>query len=184
VTLSARAKFFIALGTILGIGVYLVVLDFGINAGRIHHGVYVRDIDVGGLTQQEAFGILNEEGQRLEAEPVILTREGTDCRFSPVDDLGWDPRAFDTAVSAYKVGRGVDWFKALLTRVKAWVAGATIDWTDTADPALVSEFLDWCEERVESVGYELRRFKLRRGLLDMIKTWPRRPFEIPIYGRG
>ena len=182
-TLSLRAKIVIGLMSLVGIFAFLIVVDMGISAGRIHHGVHVRDIDVGGLTYQEAYEVLREEGLRLQSAPVILTRENTDCRFSPTE-LGWDPRADKTATSAYRVGRGTSWVAALGTRARAWVSRATIDWTDEVDQQEMTEFLDWCEERVAAAGYELRRYKMRRMLLDTIKTWPRVPVTIPVYGRS
>lgn len=178
-TLSGRAKIGLAIASLIGILIYLVVLDYGINAGRIHHGVHVRDIDVGGLTIQEAFDVLTVEGAKLHDEPVLLTREFTDCRFEPSEIL-WDPRPNDTARSAYRVGRGVSWPTALGTRVKAWVAGATIDWNDSFDRDEMRQLLDWCDTRVTAVGYELRRHRLREVILEAIKTWPRMPVTIPI----
>lgn len=177
--LSARAKVLLAIATLVGISAYLVVLDMGLNAGRIHHGVDVRGIDVGGLTRDEAAAVLEEEGERLAVSPVILTREGMSCNFEPVE-LGWDPRPNDTAVAAYRVGRGVDWLAALGSRVKAWVAGATVDWNDRLDSAKVSELIDYCEEQGEGLGYEVRRYKLRIRIREAIKTWPRGPVNIPI----
>lgn len=177
--LSARSKILIALATLVGVSAYLVVLDMGLNAGRIHHGVNVRGIDVGGLTKDEAAALLEEEGERLAESPVILTRQGMSCNFAPTE-LGWDPRPNDTAVAAYRVGRGVDWLAALGTRIKAWVAGATIDWNDRLDTAAVDELVDYCDDQAEALGYELRRWKLRIRIREAIKTWPRGPVNIPV----
>ena len=181
--ISTRAKFLIALATLIGVAAYLVVLDLGLNAGRIHHGVNVRGIDVGGLTKDEAAALLEEEGERLAVSPVILTREGMSCNFAP-EELGWDPRPNDTAVAAYRVGRGVDWMAALGNRIKAWVAGATIDWNDRLDRSAVSELLDYCEEQAEALGYELRRYRLRVRIREAIKMWPRGPINIPVIRSG
>lgn len=178
-SIGKGAKVFIALAIVVGISAYLVVLDLGLNAGRIHHGVNVRGIDLGGLTKDEAAAVLEEEGDRLSVAPVILTREGMSCHFAP-EELGWDPRPNDTAVAAYRVGRGVDWLAALGNRIKAWVAGATIDWNDRLDRDAVSELLDYCEVQAEALGYELRRYKLRIRIREAIKMWPRGPVNIPV----
>ena len=177
--LSSLSKVLIAIATLVGVSAYLVVLDMGLNAGRIHHGVSVRGIDLGGLTKDEAAAVLEEEGERLAASPVILTREGMSCNFAP-EELGWDPRPNDTAVAAYRVGRGIDWFAALGNRIKAWVAGASVDWNDRLNPAAVSELIDYCDEQAAALGYELRRWKLRLRIREAIKTWPRGPVTIPI----
>ena len=178
-SLNAKTKIVIALATLLGLTLFLVVVDFGVNAGKIHHGVSVRDIDVGGLTKDEAAVLLEEEGEKLASSPVILTREGMSCNFVPTE-LGWDPRPNDTAVAAYRVGRGIEWAAALGNRVKAWVAGATVDWSDELDTQAVSELIDYCERQADGLGYELRRYRLREKIREAIKTWPRSPVTIPI----
>lgn len=178
-TLSGPTKILIALATLVGIFLFLVIVDFGVNAGQIHHGVYVRDIDVGGLTKDEAAALLEDEGEKLSSSPVILTREGMSCNFEP-PELGWDPRPNDTAVAAYRIGRGVEWATAIGNRVKAWVAGATVDWSDELDTHAVSELIDYCERQAEGLGYELRRYRLREKIREAIKTWPRQPVTIPI----
>lgn len=182
-TLSARAKIVLAIASLVGVFLYLVVVDLGLNAGRIHHGVYVRDIDVGGLTKDEAAALLDEQSDRLAVAPVILTREGMSCNFEPTE-LGWDPRPADTAIAAYRVGRGTDWLAALGTRAKAWLAGATIDWNDQLDRSAVKELVDYCDEQAAGLGYQLRRPKLRERIREAIKTWPRVPVTIPIAQSG
>lgn len=169
-----------ALAILIGITAYLVIVDYGINAGRIHHGVDVQGVEVGGLTQQEAYSILTERGFDLEDEVVLLTIEGTDCHFVPQDDLGWDSRPFETAVAAYRVGRGESWIAALGARAKAWFAGVTVPWLDQPDPEMMSTFLDFCEERVAALGYDLRRRRLREKIRDAITRWPRVPVTIPV----
>lgn len=46
--LSTTAKVLFGLGVAVAFFAYLVLLDFGINAGRIHYGVSVAGFDVGG----------------------------------------------------------------------------------------------------------------------------------------
>jgi hypothetical protein len=183
VTLSARAKLAIALFGLLAAAVFLVVVDFGINAGRIHHGVTVRGIEVGGMTVQEATALLTSENEELEDSPVVLTREGFSCNFIP-SELGWDGRPEATAIAAYRVGRGKSWFGALGARVKAWWSGATIDWNDAIDRQAVSQLIDDCQVQAEALGYELRRWSLRHRIHEAIKLWPRAPVNIPVEGRA
>jgi hypothetical protein len=180
VTLSGRAKVGLAIATLVGIAAYLTIVDYGINAGRIHHGVDVRGIDVGGMTKEEATAVLDAEGERFAGAPVILTREGFSCNFVP-HELGWDPRPFETAVAAYRIGRGESWWAALGARAKAWVAGSTVPWNDRIDPDAVGELLDRCEREATALGYNLRRHRLRGLIRDAI-TAPRSPVTIPVEG--
>ncbi|MDQ4064564.1 MAG: hypothetical protein M3161_00780 [Actinomycetota bacterium] len=177
--LSTRTKIVFSLITILGIAAYLVVVDLGVSAGRIHHGVHVRGVDVGGLTREEATEILEEHGHRLLAEPVLFVREGFECEFLP-HELGWEPRPFETAVAAFRIGRGVAPLRALATRVRAWFSDVQVGWTGRLDRGAVSAFLDECEARAEAVGYEVRRYRLRQRIARAITSWPRRVFEVPI----
>jgi hypothetical protein len=39
---------------VAGVLVYVLIVDFGISAGRIHHGVSVAGVDLRGLTEAEA----------------------------------------------------------------------------------------------------------------------------------
>ena len=180
VTLSARAKTGLALAILVGIAAYLVIIDYGINAGRIHHGVDVQGVEVGGLTKEEAYSVLADRGFALEDQVVLVTIENTDCHFVPQDDLGWDSRPFETATAAYRIGRGESWIAALGARAKAWFAGVTVPWLDEPDPEKMSDFLDFCEERAEAVGYDVMRSRLREKLRTAITTWPRVPVTIPV----
>src|SRR5919106_2119536 len=83
---------------------YLVLIDLGINAGRVHAGVRVDGIDVGGLTLAEALATLEDAGQDLKGQEVIPTAEGFDCRFTP-REAGWRPQAVATVRMAMRVGR-------------------------------------------------------------------------------
>jgi hypothetical protein len=171
-----------ALALLVGITAYLVIVDYGINAGRIHHGVDVQGVDVGGLTREEAYSVLSDRGLDLEDGVVLLTIEGTDCHFVPQDDLGWDSRPFETATAAYRIGRGESWIAAVGARAKAWFAGVTVPWLDEPDPDRMSAFLDFCEGRVTAVGYEVRRHRLREKIRAAITRWPRVPVTIPVVG--
>jgi hypothetical protein len=179
VTLSLRAKITLAVLMLVGIAAFLLIADLGVNAGRIHHGVHVTDMDLGGLTKEEAFDRLIERGLELEEAPVIVTRENVSCHFVPTE-LGWEAEPFETAVAAYRIGRGEAPLKALGTRIRAWFSGVTIDWTDELNRAAVSKLLDRCEFHANAVGYEVRRYRLRQKIARAITTWPRRPVNIPV----
>ena len=178
-TLSLRAKISLTVLILVGIVAYLLVVELGVNAGRIHHGVHVRDMNLGGLTREEAFDRLIDRGLELEAEPVLVTRENVSCHFIPTE-LGWEAKPFETAIAAYRIGRGEEMFKALGTRIRAWFSGVTIDWADELNPEAMSELLDRCEMHARAVGYEVRRYRLRQKIARAITTWPRTPVNIPV----
>lgn len=174
-----RAKIGLAIVSIVGLLIYLVILDYGVNAGRIHYGVKVADIDVGGLTQEEAREVLEEREEQLVSQPVIVTREGLTCHFEP-REIGWRGRPFVTSVAAYRIGRGESRIAALGARLKAWTSGATVDWADQVNGPALATILDLCERNARGVGYEIRRYLLRQRMRAAITQWPRQPVTIPI----
>ncbi len=178
-TLSRTAKAVVAVGLVLGLFVYLLLLDLGVNAGRIHYGVSVGGFDLGGLTMTEAVEELAERGQELREAPVILTYEGFDCRFTPAE-LGWAPLQAETAELALDVGRAAAPFGALADRLRAWFGGVDLEWPDKPRRKAMRELIDECERQAEGLGLVLDRFKLRKRIRRAIVTWPRHPFVIPI----
>lgn len=177
-----RTKILFSVIALLGLAAYLIVVDLGVSAGRIHHGVWIANhagLDLGGLTREEATALLEERELELAGEPVFFTREGFECEFLP-PELGWDGRPFETAVAAFRIGRGESPLRALGTRIRAWLGGVRVDWTDDLDPDLVTRFIDRCETQATALGYNLRRYRLRKKIARAITTWPRRPFNIPV----
>lgn len=178
-TLSRTAKALLAVGLVLSLVLYLILLDVGISAGRIHHGVSVQGFDIGGLATTEAIEELAERGQELRYEPVIFTHEGFDCRFVP-DELGWTPQQAETAAVAEDVGRANAPFGALADRARAWFGGVDVEWTAKPKRSEMRELIDECERQAEGLGLTLDRFKLRKRIRRAIVTYPREMFAIPL----
>ena len=177
---SLRARLALALVALVALVCYLVVVDLGMNAGRVHRGVNVAGFDIGGLTEIEAFEALSERQELLEEIPVIFIAEGFDCRALPAD-LGWSPQPFNTARDAMEIGRnGV--FSGLRERMNALFGGVKIGWAGTVDPAEVDEFLDYCEDNAKVVNATIDRPKLRYRIRRQIVTYPRSAvdFKVPL----
>lgn len=177
--LSTRAKALLAIVLLFGFVVWVVLLDFGINAGRIHYGVHVRGTTVGGMTLEEAMDVLQERGEELRFEPVVLSAEGMECSFIP-DDVGWGPKPKGTAEVAREIGFTGGMLEALGDRVQAWFNGVRVDWVDKPNVRKVTSLIDDCEKQAEALGLELDRYKLRRLMRRAIVTWPRRIFQVPV----
>lgn len=177
--LSTRAKVLLTIVLLIGLVVWMVLLDFGINAGRIHYGVHVRGTTVGGMTIEEAMDVLQERGEELKSKPVVLSAEGMNCSFIP-DEIGWRPKPKSTAEAARDVGFTGGVLDALGDRVSAWFNGVRVDWVDTPNVRKVTAVIDDCEKQAEALNFELDRYKLRRLMRRAIVTWPRRIFQIPV----
>ena len=192
---SLRGRFAIVAIGLVALLAYLVVVDLGMYAGRVHRGVNVAGFDVGGLTEIEAFEALRERQALLAETPVVFISPGFDCRALPavpeglddadVPDLGWSPQPVNTAADAMEIGRG-GIFSGLRERFDAWFGGVRIGWAGTVDPAKVDEFLDYCEKNAAVVNATVDRPKLRYRIRRAIVTYPRGPidFKVPLERAG
>ena len=177
--LSRGIKSVVVVSSLLGLIAYGLLLEFAINAGRVHRGVSVEGFDIGGLNYAEAAAALNERGTAMKLAPMIFTTEGFDCRFTP-EDIGWGPQPADTADTAMEVGRDDGVLDALQERMKAWTEGVTIVWAGSPDTARVGRELNRCEKQAAGLGLEIDRPKLRFAIKQTIVTWPREPVPIPL----
>lgn len=177
--LSAPTKALLAVVLVVGAIAYLLLVEFAVNAGRIHRGVDVHGLDVGGLNHAEAQELLEERGDEMKDFPIIFTTEGFDCRFTP-EDVGWGPQAFDTAAAAMEVGRAGGILKALRDRLRAWTEGVTVDWAGATDPARVGRELNRCERAAEGLGVEIDRPRLRYKIKRAVVAWPREAYNVPL----
>jgi len=180
VKLSTRAKILVGLGLVLGSVVWLVLLDYGVNAGRIHYGVHVNGIDVGGMTVDEAQDVLRAEAKKRRLAGVALSAEGMDCSFDP-RKVGWTPRAKATAQRARDVGSEGGVAGALSDRLNAWFAGVEVEWAaELRDSDRVTRLIDDCQRQAEALGLTLDRERLRELMLRAVETWPRQIYQVPV----
>lgn len=161
---------------------YLVIVDLGLSAGRIHRGVKVAGIDVGGLTVLEAFNKLDPIGDELARSPLnfVPTEAGPPCSVIP-EDLGWFPESDETADLAYEVGREGFVLSALLDRIRAWTGAIDVGWADKPSARKVTKFIDDCEGQLEPFGLEIDRAKLRFRLKQAVGEYPyQQDHELPL----
>ena len=177
--LSPLTKLAIGLFVLAGLVAYLVVVELGVNAGVIHYGVRVRDVQLGGLTPDEAAARLDERAEQLMAAPIVLSAEGIDLRLYP-SEIGWQPRVPETVDAAMEVGRAGGLGKAVRDRLQAWWKGVRVHWPAGAKALKVEPFVDDVEEQAEALGYSTVRWKIRRKIRKAILQWPREIVPIPL----
>lgn len=177
--LSRTAKIIVALGLLVGAIVWVALLDLGINAGRVHYGVHVDDLDLGGLTLEQAQDMLQKRGEEMRFRPVELSAEGVNCSFIP-DDLGWGPKPKSTAERAREVGFDGGITEAAADRLQAWLSGVEVEWAGSALRKKVTPHIDHCEKQANAIGLEVDRPELRRVIRDAIVTWPREIVQVPV----
>ena len=183
--LSRLARTVLTVVAVLVALAYVVVVDLGVNAGRIHHGVEIRGgVDVGGLTAPEAEEVLLDRTEVMRFTPVLLGGKGISVRFYPnlppgepdAIAVGWQPRRGETIAAALEVGREDAPLGALVDRWRAWLGGVVVPLQGRPHAPRVTALIDLVEQRGEERGYELNREALRLKIRRALNRWPRRPF--------
>lgn len=162
---------------------FLLILEFGISAGRVHHGVTVGEEDVGGLTRNELQDSLLEQAEQLEGEDACLSYDAIRLCIDP-DEVGWLVAPRETAQQAFDVGRADFPLGAINERATAWLSGVDVPWEGTARGQKVGRVLDEWEFIFGERGLELRRFAARKRIHRALATYPREIVPIPIHRRA
>lgn len=176
--LSLRAKIGVVVAAVVGVLLFLIVVDLGVNAGRIHYGVSVAEVDVGGMSRAEAVGPLRVRGRAIRNEPLLLTAEGLNVGIPP-RCLGWIPAVRASVGDAYDVGRKNAPFGALSDRVGSWLWGTRVDFKGIWAGKLLDVYMDEWDARLSSLGEPLDRERLTNVLRDAVAQGEVGPFEFP-----
>ncbi|MGH2698279.1 MAG: hypothetical protein ACRDJL_03655 [Actinomycetota bacterium] len=180
-TTSAKLAL-IAVAVVGSIGFFLI-LEFGISAGRVHHGVTVDGWDVGGLTFNELQGALVERAPALEEEPVCFSLDAIRLCIDPTE-VGWRLSTREITQEAFDVGRTDFPLGAINERAAAWLGGVDVPLRGTARGNRVGRILDRWERIVEGRGLELRRYATRKRIYRSLGTHPRKIVPLPIRRRA
>jgi hypothetical protein len=178
---SRKNTLIVGVLTTIGVLGWAVVVDLGVHAGKIHRGVTVGGIDVGGLTEVDAFRELSDRGELLLEKPNVFTAENVQCSFYP-DELGWGPQVDSTVDNAYAVGREGGPFGSVGERLSSWVAGHEVQWAGKASARKVGTFISRCVKQAEPFGVSIDRARLRFLVKQAIVSYPETIFEIPLEG--
>lgn len=173
------AKVGVAIGGVIAFLLFLIVVDLGVNAGRVHYGVSVTGVDLGGKTRVEAIEALRERKGDIEGQVILLTAEGLNLGIQP-SQLGWDPNVRATVRDAYDVGREDAPFGALADRVASWLWGSKVPFRGGVNPSKMNRRLAEWDERLTALGTPLDKPALRDLLRDAIAEGRTGPFEFPV----
>src|SRR5687767_2712374 len=145
---------------VVGLSSYLILVDLGVNAGRVHYGVRVDGFEIGGRTFTEAVSQLAERGEDLSKTRVSYRAGSFSCGFTP-RGIGWGPQPHDTAEAAMGVGRPFSSVASVGERFDAWLGGYEVEWADDPDPTRVEQVVERCREKARAVGHPLNEEMLR-----------------------
>jgi vancomycin resistance protein YoaR len=129
---AGRSVLLVLLGFVL-VFVLAVAVDAFASAGRVHPGVTVGGVDVGGKTPQDAAAVLKAELPVKAAKPITVSHGSATWKVK-ADDIG---ASFDYAKlleDALAVGHADDVVASMGERFRAWFGGAALAAPATADP--------------------------------------------------
>ena len=127
-------------GVVIGVFVLVVVVDVAASAGRIHPGVSVGGVKVGGMTPSRATSALQLQLPEKASAPVVVRHDDTSWTVAPEDlAISFD---YDALVStAMGVGRGSGLFDDASERAGAWFGSAALPARAIAQPAKLAAVL-------------------------------------------
>jgi len=135
----------------LAVAVPLAVLGWGVDAlasaDRIHPGVRVGGVDVGGMSRVSAEQRLSSEFEKRFAEPVTVRYQARTWRVTG-EDIGAQLDARGSASAAWAVGRTNSFLTDSADRLRAWFGAVEV-------PARVSGNPDQVANTVDTISAEV-----------------------------
>ena len=125
----------------------LASADLAIGLGRIHPGVQVGPVSVGGMTRSSAAERIVEELEPRLSEPVVVEFEGSEW---PIDSETVGARIDPTGYveEAYRVGRQGSLLRRVRERVALWFSKTVVEPYVLGETSLTATMLDRFDEEV------------------------------------
>jgi vancomycin resistance protein YoaR len=117
--------------------VALVAADLAANAGRVHRGVRVGGVALGGVRRVDVPVHLERELAVLAAEPVVLNAAGKNVSVTATQ-VALSYETTPLAEAAYGYGRSGDVLRDVRDRALAWIGGAELGAKPKANPERVA----------------------------------------------
>lgn len=175
--LSPRARVVTALTSIVALAAYLVIVDLGLFAGKVHRGVTVEGHHVEGLSFPELVDELERRRDELLEREVVFTADGYRDMVTGAD-LGFNPQPFDTARATYAVGRG-GIVASARQRLRGWFGEVTVPWQGGVRSNLVGRLIARWEREA---GIDVDASAAREVIRTAIAAGARDRYEIPLAG--
>jgi len=139
--LSTPVRWTVIIGVaVAGLLLISVGADAAFSAGRVHPGVKVAGIAVGGMTRAEAAAAIDSGTKPLLDRPVKVTIEASSWDITAAQ-VGASIDASALAETAYGIGRTGGFGGVVGARITAWLGRENIAAVVTADEVLVSTVL-------------------------------------------
>jgi len=146
--MPAGARWAVIVGAVAVLVLLVAVgVEVGLSVGKVHPGVTVAGVAVGGMTQAEAAVAVESGIAPLLEEPISVSASGQDWRLT-ASQVGASVDASSLAAQAYSVGRHGGILSSIGARLGAWFGRERIALAVGADEALMSAFLGDVTEAV------------------------------------
>lgn len=196
--LNARNRY-VRLALAAGLVLAAFLIDSAAASGTIRPNVRVGDLELGGMTAEEAEETLTERAERLAAEPVTFTVSSEELVVGP-DEVGFFPEVETTVSRAMAVGRdGNPVFRAW-DRLRTYFSETDVGWASTLSDEAAGDLVTAWKERFDDphteagieaqgtsfvavegqAGQEIDRDAALRTIRRGFEAWPRRPVPLPI----
>lgn len=130
----------IAVGTIVAIVVLAIVVDSALYYNKIHKGISIEGVDVGGLTRGEAEAVVDEFVADAQASAIVLTSGDRSWPLMP-EQVGTRMDVAGAVSEAMQISRKKNFFADLYTRFQLYFTEQDIALEGTVDSAKMDQFL-------------------------------------------
>jgi vancomycin resistance protein YoaR len=138
--LRKRLRILIAVASVLALVAFAYLLDSAIYYNKVHAGVSVSGLKLGGLTKDEAAAALNRYVSAAETSPIVL-KSGDDTWPLMPDEVGTDIDVAQAVTDAMDVTRGSNILMDAVRRVKLYFSDIDVPLSGTVDTVLMDHFL-------------------------------------------
>lgn len=122
----------LALAAVVAVLVLGITAEVAVTVGRVHPGVSVAGIDIGGLTPQRANDTLGRELERRAAVPATVVEGSREWEVTS-DSLGLTYDTSTAVAQAMEVGRDEAILATIAERFAAWTRGVDLSAAGTVD---------------------------------------------------
>ncbi len=146
--LRRRLRILIAVASALAVIAFAYLIDSAIYYNKVHAGISVSGLSLGGLTRDEATAALTRYVDAAESSPIVL-RSGDDSWPMMPDDVGTEIDLEGAISDAMETTRGKNLIMNAIQRVKLYFSPTDIALTGTIDTVLMDHFLDELAQDVD-----------------------------------
>ena len=130
----------IAVGAVIAVCVLAILVDSAAYHNKVHAGISVSGIDLGGQTKDEAIASVNSLVDQARNSPITLTAGDKSWELMP-DDAGTSMDVKGAVKAAMAVSREKSFFSDLGTRWKLYFTKQDLPLTGAVDSAKMDSFV-------------------------------------------